>query len=321
MTDIQDLSRRIDLEDVGATTDLLVASIRDTARHFRRTGAIVALSGGIDSSACLGLAVRALGAKRVVALTLPDKESSGETVGYAQEVADAFGVELLQRDITAPLDALGCYDDRLAVVQRIVPEFDADAGDRYSVEFDPALGHDEQLQSFRLNVIRGGEQTMHRLGGRDFLTIMAATNQKQRIRMLSTYRIADERNQIVVGTSNRLELDQGFYVKHGDGCGEVFPLRHLLKSHVYEVAAHIGVPESVQKRPPTTDTFSAPQSQEEYFYGTSVRTNDELWLAWDQKEDPAVTAERLGLHTTDVEKFFELYTRRALYAEYLLTSL
>jgi NAD+ synthase len=313
--------KAVHLADVGLECDRLVESIRSAARRFRRTGAIIALSGGIDSSVCLGLAARALGTNRVVGLTLPDKESSNATAGLAAEVAATFGVRLEQRDITAVLDALGCYEDRLQVVQRVYPAFDP-AADAYSVEFVPSSSDSgDELPSFVLNVVHDGVRAHHRLGGRDFLTIMAATNQKQRVRMLMTYRIADERNLIVVGTSNRLELDQGFYVKHGDGCGETFPLRKLLKSQVYDLAEYLDVPESVRGRAPTTDTFSAPQSQEEYFYGTSVELGDQLWLAWHDGADVDTVASALSLPAAQVKMFFDLYQRRSSYADYLRETL
>jgi NAD+ synthase len=231
-------------------------------------------------------------------------------------VARHFGAQPIERDITGVLEALGCYADRLAVVQRLDPDFDP-ARDKFSVEFVPALGAGDRLPSFSLKVVGDGEPTRHRLGGRDFLAIMAATNQKQRVRMMLTYRWADEHNGLVIGTSNRLELDQGFFVKHGDGCGDVFPLRYLVKTQVFELAAHLGVPESVQKRTPTTDTFSAPQTQEEYFYGASTETSDDLWLAYHNGEDPAAVAQRHELTVADVEKFFGVYRRRAAYSDYL----
>ncbi|SEB84172.1 NAD+ synthase [Paramicrobacterium humi] len=311
----------VHLEDPEATTDELVDSIRQAARRFRRRGAVVALSGGIDSSTCVGLAVRALGAQRVRAISLPDKESSTSTVGFAEEVADEFGVSLEVRDITAPLAALGAYADRLAVVRQYEPDFDDAAGDRFSVEFETATGEGERLQSFCLNVERGDRRTRHRLGGRDFLAIMAATNLKQRLRMASTYRIADEENLLVIGTSNRLEIDQGFFVKHGDGCGDVFPLRPLLKSHVYDVAKVLKVPQAVIERAPTTDTFSAEQTQEAYFYGTSIETGDRLWLGWHEGEPAAAVAAELGMSESDVQKFFDTYRRRSEYAEYLTTTI
>lgn len=307
----------VHLADVEATADALAADIKNTARRFRRRGAIVALSGGIDSSVSVALAVRALGPNRVQGITLPDSESDSETVGLARLSAESVGAAVQERDITPVLSALGCYDDRLAVVQRLHPGFDPAAGDLYSVEFQPATGDGERLQSFTLTVISDGVTHRHRLGGRDFLTIMAATNQKQRVRTMMTYRVADEENLIVVGTSNRLEIDQGFFVKFGDGCGEAFPLRMLLKSQVYDLAEFLGVPEEIRSRPPTTDTFSAPQTQEAYFYGTSTETGDALWLAWHEGEAAQGVSQRLGLQEPDVEKFFSLYERRSNYADYL----
>jgi NAD+ synthase len=312
--DVAGLSTSIHLQDVARTTEELVQSIREAARRFGRTEAVVALSGGIDSSVCVALAARALGPERVTALTLPDKESSKETSGLALQVARHFGAQPVERDITGVLEALGCYADRLAVVRRRDPDFDPEQ-DTFSVEF--ALGEGERLPSFSLNVVRGGESTRLRLGGHDFLTIMAATNQKQRVRMMLSYRWADEHNGLVIGTSNRLELEQGFFVKHGDGCGDVFPLRHLVKTQVFELAAQLGVPDSIQKRTPTTDTFSAPQTQEEYFYGAATETGDDLWLAYYNREDQAAVAARHGLTVADVDKFFGVYRRRAAYADYL----
>ena len=311
----------VHLTDVAAAAAGLVEGIRDAARRFGRLGAVVAVSGGIDSAVCLGLATRALGPARTTAIALPDRESEPVSAELGSLAARAFGAGFEVRDITGALEALGCYADRLAVVRRLAPGFDPDAGDAFSVEFVPATGEGERLQSFVLTVVRGGVTTRHRLGGRDFLTIMAATNQKQRVRMLATYRLADERNLLVVGTSNRLEIDQGFFVKHGDGCGDVFPLRFLLKSQVYDLAEHLGVPEEIRRRPPTTDTFSAPQSQEDYFYGTSVETGDALWLAYHDGVPAATAAGLVGMPAEDVARFYGLYARRARYADYLMTTI
>lgn len=320
MLDVMALEASIHLTDPERTVQDLVTSIRTAARRFNRTSVVVALSGGIDSSVCVGLAAAAVGASRVDAITLPDKESSGATAGLAREVAERFGVRFIERDITPVLDALGCYQDRIDVVRRVDPDFDP-VRDKFSVEFVPALGQDDRLPSFSLNVVSEGSSRRHRLGGRDFLTIMAATNQKQRVRMMLTYRLAEEKNGLVIGTSNRLEIDQGFFVKHGDGCGDVFPLRYLVKTQVYELAAALGVPESVQGRTPTTDTFSAAQTQEEYFYGASTEVSDSLWLAYTNGEAPGEVARRLGLGQADVVKFFDVYGRRAAYAEYLKESI
>ncbi len=316
-----ELTRDVHLADVEATADALAGEILAATRRFRRRGAIVAVSGGIDSAVSVALAARALGPDRVQAITLPDQESDADTVRLARLAAESVHVTCTERDITPVLSALGCYEDRLAVVRRLDPDFDPGRGDQFSVAFQPAVGDAQRLQSFALTVVSGGETRNYRLGGHDFLTIMAATNQKQRVRTMITYRIADEDNLIVVGTSNRLEIDQGFFVKFGDGCGEAFPLRNLLKTQVYDLATYLGVPDEIVSRPPTTDTFSAPQSQQEYFYGTSTETGDALWLAWHEGQEPAEVAAELGFQQADVEKFFALYSRRAGYAQYLRTTI
>ena len=314
MLDVAELSTSIHLQDVARTTDELVQSIRDAARRFGRTEAVVALSGGIDSSVCVALAVRALGPERVTALTLPDKESSAETSGLALEVAHHFGAQPLERDITSVLEALGCYADRLAVVQRKDPDFDP-ARDKFSVEF--ALGAGERLPSFSLNVVRDGESTRHRLGGREFLTIMAATNQKQRVRMLLSYRWADEHNGLVIGTSNRLELEQGFFVKHGDGAADFKPIAHLYKTQVYALARHLEVPGEIRARQPTTDTYSLSQTQEEFFFALPYAEMDLCLWAVDHGVPAGEVGPAIGLTEGQVERVFRDIEAKRRVSRYL----
>ena len=96
--------------------------------------------------------------------------------------------------------------------------------------------------------------------------IIAATNMKQRTRKQMEYYHADRLNYAVIGTPNLLEYDQGFFVKNGDGAADLKPIAHLYKSQVYQLAAHLGVPEDIRRRPPTTDTWSMAQSQEEFYF-------------------------------------------------------
>ncbi len=93
-----------------------------------------------------------------------------------------------------------------------------------------------------------------------YLQMVAATNFKQRTRKMMEYYHADRLNYAVAGTPNRLEYDQGFFVKQGDGAADFKPIAHLYKTQVYALAAHLGVPEEIRRRPPTTDTFSLAQT-------------------------------------------------------------
>ena len=105
-----------------------------------------------------------------------------------------------------------------------------------------------------------------RVGHRPYLQIVAAQSYKQRTRKTVEYFHADCLNYAVVGTPNRLEYDQGFFVKNGDGAADVKPIAHLYKTQVYQLAAQLGIPEEIRRRPPTTDTFSMPQTQEEFYF-------------------------------------------------------
>ena len=79
--------------------------------------------------------------------------------------------------------------------------------------------------------------------------MVAAANFKQRVRKMMEYYYADLLQYAVAGTPNRLEYDQGFFVKNGDGAADVKPIAHLYKSQVYQLAAYLGVPEEIRRRP------------------------------------------------------------------------
>ena len=117
-----------------------------------------------------------------------------------------------------------------------------------------------------------------RLPLQEYLQIVAATNFKQRIRKTLEYFHADRLNYAVVGTPNRLEYDQGFFVKNGDGAADVKPIAHLYKTQVYALARHLGLPEEICNGAPTTDTYSLPQGQDEFYFALPYDQMDlALW--------------------------------------------
>jgi NAD+ synthase len=225
---------------------------------------VVALSGGIDSSVVAALCVAALGAERVFGLHLPERESSPETLGLSRLVAESLGIESVVEDITPVLDAVGCYRRRDDAIRLVVPDYGP--AHRSKIVLPSVVDSD----SFRLYsvvvVAPDGAESRHRLTPEAFLGVVAATNFKQRARKMLEYHHADRLNYVVSGTPNRLEYDQGFFVKLGDGAADVKPIAHLYKSQVYALAEHLGVPAEIRSRPSTTDTYSLPQSQEEFYF-------------------------------------------------------
>jgi NAD+ synthase len=274
--------------DMPAEVERISAALRRcTAEVLHRRGVVVAISGGVDSAVCAALAVRALGQERVLALTLPERESSPESGVRARSLAMHLGIKWMEQDITRALEALGCYGSRDEAVRCVVPEYSTG----WKMKIVVAGGLDGRINHFKL-VARSpdGEAREARLGLREYLQIVAATSFKQRVRKMMEYFHADRLHYAVVGTPNRLEYDQGFFVKNGDGSADVKPIAHLYKSQVYAIAEYLRLPPDVAKAPPTTDTYSLPQAQEEFYFALPHRQMDlALWAL-----NHGIAAERLA---------------------------
>lgn len=234
------------------------------ARQLKRRGLVVALSGGIDSSVSVGLAARALGADRVIALLMPEKHSSEDTLMLSRSVAEAFGVKWFHEDISEVLQAVGFYRRYDDAVRKAIPQY----GEGWKSKI--VLPSVIESKGFSLFSVVGqkpdGTQVRKRLPLDAYLEIVAATNFKQRTRKMFEYYYADRFNYAVVGTPNRLEYDQGFFVKLGDGAADIKPIAHLYKTQVYQMAEYLGVPVEIRERLPTTDTYSMPQGQDEFYF-------------------------------------------------------
>jgi NAD+ synthase len=262
--------------DPEATSTRIAESLRDiTARILRRRGLVVAISGGIDSSVSASLAVRALGPERVFALILPERDSSSDSAARGRLLAEHLGVQYEVQDIAPTLEAIGCYARRDAAIRRVIPAYD----DRWRMKIVIRGGAEGQINRFHIMAVApDGTQHEEALGLREYLEVVAATNFKQRIRKTFEYFHADRLNYAVVGTPNRLEYDQGFFVKNGDGSADLKPIAHLYKTQVYALGSYLGLPESLRDVSPTTDTYSLPQGQDEFYFALPYREMDlALW--------------------------------------------
>lgn len=250
--------------DNTAETDRIVTGLRGQLRGMRKRGLVLGLSGGIDSSVSVALAVRAAGAKNVFCLFMPESDSDPESLRLGRLVAETFGVEAVVEDIGPTLQAMGCYERRDAFIRELVPGYGP--GWASKIVIANSLAGDGYNISSLVVQDPEGRQTKLRMPPAVYLGIVAATNMKQRTRKQIEYYHADRLNFAVLGTPNRLEYDQGFFVKNGDGAADVKPIAHLYKSQVYALAAHLGIPEEIRRRPPTTDTYSLAQTQEEFYF-------------------------------------------------------
>ncbi|MCW2981304.1 MAG: nadE [Solirubrobacterales bacterium] len=309
--------KRIRLADPAATAAELAQKLRARSVEWRRRGIVVGVSGGVDSAVTLALAAKALGARQVLAVLLPDRDSDPLSAELGALAASRLGIDVAVHEITPVLAALGAYADRDAAAADVFEDYDPQR-DRIRTEYLSDLDHRDAVARFCLTrVAADGAQETRYMRPNPYLRIVAATNLKQRTRMAVLYHEAEARNWLVAGTANRLEVEQGFFVKHGDGAADAFPLSGLFKSQVYELAAHLEVPGEIVARPPTTDTYSADQTQEQFFYGLPVRETDLMWAAYLAGDSVAEIAIETGVEEGVVQRLQAAFRRRVELADHL----
>jgi len=301
--------------DLAATADRLAGGIRAALRELGRRGAVVAVSGGIDSAVVAALAVRALGPRRVVLLRLPERDIGSRASDLGLELAEALGAPSEEEPITAALEGLGFYRRRDEAIRAVFPDYEGDWPHKL-VRSAPG-----GVIVFSLVVRRpDGSEERRRMPADAYLALLAATNMKQRTRKLLEYTYADRLGYAVLGTPNLLEYDQGFFVKGGDGLADVKPIAGLFKTQVYALARELGVPASITERAPTTETFSLEQSQEEFYFGHPHERMDLLLLGETRGIPAEDLAPEVGLTPAEVATAYEEIARRRIATRYLHAS-
>jgi len=305
-------SLEIDLE---AETARISESLTAYLAQSKRRGVVVALSGGIDSSAVAAVCVAALGKDRVFGLHMPERESSDETLMLSRLLADSLGIDSTLEEISPILEAAGCYKRRDDAIRMVCPEYGPEHKSKIVL---PSVIDSDSFRLYSVVVMApDGTQTKHRLTPDAYLGIVAATNFKQRVRKMLEYYHADRLNYIVTGTPNRLEYDQGFFVKLGDGSADVKPIAHLYKSQVYALAEHLGVPEEIRSRPSTTDTYSLPQSQEEFYFSLPYGRMDLCLFGKNNDVPVEEVASATGLTEEQVQRVYRDIEQKRSTTSYL----
>lgn len=303
--------------DAAAVTEQLCNTIRTQIRsRLHKTGAVIGVSGGIDSTVSAALCARALGPGRVVGIMMPEKDSSPLSEQLARKLASQFGFEAIKEDLSAGLAGLGCYERRNEAIRTVFPEFDPSWSAKITI---PTNILEKETFNFFTLVIESpsGEIKSKRMPPSVYLQVVASSNLKQRLRMTTLYYHAEKRNWAVIGTGNKDEHEQGFFVKYGDGGADLKPIAHLFKIQVFQLAEYLGVPQEIIKRTPTTDTYSAEVTQEEFFFGLDFYHMDMLWYAMENNIPAAEAAKVLDLTIEQVERGYANIKRKITATDYL----
>lgn len=303
--------------DVAAETTRIVEQMRQiVGRDLRKQGGVIGISGGIDSSVCLALSVMAFGPEKILGITMPESDSNPISAVLARQLARQFGVSYIVEDMTAAVAGFGAYRRRDEAMNKVFPEYDATY--RAKIVLPSALGAKDQLNVYQLAIISPeGAQKTERIPLREYLQIVAASNFKQRSRMSMLYYHADRLNYAVIGTGNKNEHEQGFFVKYGDGGADIKPIAHLFKTQVFQLAAYLGIPKEIQERTPTTDTYSAECTQEEFFFRVPFEIGDIIWYAMEKNVPVKEVARELDLSEDQVVHIQNDIKRKIRATEYL----
>jgi NAD+ synthase len=291
--------------DCAAEAERICEFMKKTVlKDYRKKGVVVGLSGGIDSALTAALSVKTFGKERVLGLILPEKESSPESELLAQELANQLAIKSETISITSILQSLGVYQRREAIVRKYFPDFTE--GWKYKLVISKDTLEREGFNIFHLIAIdKVGVAHQERLSLADYLEMVAVTDMKQRTRMMQLYFHAEKSNTIVAGTTNKSELLQGFYVKYGDGGVDMEPIAHLYKMQVFQLSEFLGIPQSIIKRTPSPDTWSAEVSDEEFYFRVPYDLLDLLLYAHEEKLPVEDVSNVLDLPREKVLRFYK----------------
>ncbi|OQY71555.1 MAG: NAD(+) synthase [Ignavibacteriales bacterium UTCHB2] len=288
----------------------------DVTKKLKKRGAVVGISGGIDSSVVLAICAKTFGPERVVGVMLPENDSNPDSLELATKLAEKFNVKYIVENMTDALAGFGCYRRRDEAIKNVFPEYNNNY--KAKITLPTNLLEKDLLNVFQLTIIApDGSIKSERLPLKEYLQIVAASNFKQRSRMSMLYYHAEARNYAVIGTGNKNEHEQGFFVKYGDGGADIKPITHLFKTQVFQLAEYLEVPDEIRKRTPTTDTYSAEQTQEEFFYRVPFAILDTVWFGWENNVPVEKIAEALQLTKSNVEAIINDIQRKIRTTEYL----
>lgn len=306
--------------DPKTETEKIISKLKsDMSKNLKKKGVVVGISGGIDSSVVLALSVKALGAKRVLGIMMPEMDSSPENFQLSRQLIQKFNVDYLIEDMTPALFGFKSYQRRDDAIRNIFPEYDISY--KVKIGLPQNLLDQSSLNVFKVTIISPeGEEKSARLPFQDYLQVVAASNFKQRSRMCMLYYHAERLNYAVIGTANKNEHDLGFFVKHGDGGVDLSPINYLFKTQIYQLAKYLEIPVEIQQRTPTTDTYSAEQTQEEFFFRLPFDILDIIWYGWENGYSLESIAKSLEITEKQVKYVVSDLERKMAATQYLRTT-
>ena len=306
------------IKDIESKVSSITQNLKeDILLTTKRKGAIIGISGGIDSSVTLALTVKAIGAHKVIGIILPETDSSNDSKDMALKLAHQLGIQTIEENITKALEGFGCYQRRDEAVKVLFPEYNSNDY-TMKIGINPKAINQNLPPVFFITIInKQGTEKQKIIPPIEYLQIVAASNFKQRTRMSMLYYHAERMHYAVIGTPNKHEVEQGFFVKYGDGGADIMPIANLYKTQVYQIAEYLNIPAEIINRTPTSDTYSAEQTQQEFFFQLPFSEMDLIWYGYENAYEPAEVSRTLGKSEVEIKSIYNNFIRKQKTTEYL----
>jgi len=303
------------IKDLETTIDSLSNFIKNEVfEKFHKKGAILGLSGGIDSAVTSALCARSLGSEKVLGLIMPEKESDSKSQQLAQQIAKKFNIETKIIDISNILESFGVYQNKEKIVKEKFPNFNSDC--KYRVVVPPKL--EKNIGIPYLEVLdEKNNQHKIKISSFEFLTLTAATSIKHRVRMTILYFYGEKNNLTVIGTTNKSEYLQGYFVKYGDGGSDIEPLVNLYKSQIYQLGEFFNVPKEVLIKDASPDVWSFTTNDEEFFYSVPYDVVDLILFARENKLSVNEIQKHSKISTENIENLLRFQNQKQIKSQHM----
>lgn len=305
MTEISEL---IKIKNVEGKIDEITEFVKkEVFEIFEKKGIIIGLSGGIDSAITAALCAKSIGSEKILGLILPEKESDVNSKNLALQIAEKYNIETETIDITNILESFGVYENKEKIVKEKFQNYNEKC--KYRVVVPPKLENNIGIPFLE---ILDDKNALHKLkiSSFDFLNLTAATSIKHRVRMTMLYNYAEKNNFTVVGTTNKTEYLQGYFVKYGDGGSDIEPLVHLYKTQIYQIANFLKLPEEIINQDASPDVWSFKTSDEEFFYAVPYNIVDLILYGRENNISISEIAKFSKIGSEKVEKLIQFQNQK-----------
>ena len=305
MTEISEL---IKIENIENTISEITNFIKNEIFEiYQKKGVVIGLSGGIDSAITAALCTKSIGSEKILGLILPEKESDENSKNLALQIAEKYNIDTKTIDITNILESFGVYENKEKIVKEKFPNYNEKC--KYRVVVPPKSENNIGMPFLE---VLDDENILHKLkiSSFDFLNLTAATSIKHRVRMTMLYNYAEKNNFTVVGTTNKTEYLQGYFVKYGDGGSDIEPLVHLYKTQIYQIANFLKLPEEIINQDASPDVWSFKTSDEEFFYAVPYNIVDLILYGREKNLSINEIAKFSNLGSEKIEKLIQFQNQK-----------